>query len=92
MSIDTGSIAFLPGLSGLEGGVRRGPGTVRCRLACAGLWTGETFAAACRRECLKRRQAETGFTAVQRAGAKCPVRCADANLVGAVFLRVAENE
>ena len=33
MSIDTGSIAFLPGLSGLEGGVRRGVGTV------SGSWT-----------------------------------------------------
>ena len=28
--------------------------------------------------------AETDFTAVQRAGAKCPVRCADGEPVGAV--------
>ena len=28
--------------------------------------------------------AETDFTAVQRAGAKCPVRCADVESVGAV--------
>ncbi len=63
MSIDTGKIAFRPGLSGLEGGVRRGPGTVRCRLACAGLWTGETSAAACRRRGLKRREAEVGLAA-----------------------------
>ena len=37
----------------------------------------------CRHVGLKRRQAETDFAAVQRAGTLCPVRCADVELVGA---------
>ena len=72
MSIDTGKIAFRPGLSGLEDGVRRGPGTVRCRLACAGLWTGETSAAACRRRGLKRRESGDGLHGSAAGGREVP--------------------
>ena len=47
---------------------------------CHRVWS---FTAACRREWPKRWKAPTEFTAVQRAGARRPVRCADGNLVGA---------
>ena len=33
-------------------------------------------------------KAETDFTAVQRAGAKCPVRCADVELVEAEIIAI----
>ena len=72
MSIDTGSIAFLPGLSGLEGGVRRGVGTVSGiwterpkvgRANSRSLWRRETSATVYRRRGLKRREAEVVLSA-----------------------------
>ena len=77
------------------GGVRRGGGTV------SGAWAGGrspdgTSDRVCGAVRLLRRladagvssaaKAETDFTAVQRAGAKCPVRCADVESVGAESL------
>ena len=73
MSIDTDKKAFRPGSAGLEGGVRRGGGTVsgtgprtgegRPGTRCRSLWNRETSAAVYRRRCLKRRGAEVGLAA-----------------------------